>query len=251
MEQPLPPIPSQSEPENKCLGCLFMKLEGILVQPEAQNKNNLKAESSPTEHIKLLLTLQFREQRELLVDGHIKFGLKGGELRLKLKNAHVPLASSELEPSFKLSVQKKKQDKEATESPIDVEAESQPGVKADPNTNKTTGRTDPFPFISCQVAQMGSKENPVWVFGVDKDELVLRGLLKNALLTNLNVTAKPCSVEATFQVLPRDVYLTQAEGLWPKNMSKKKIVVIERAIARRFLERKLKPYLSRQILRYD
>jgi hypothetical protein len=98
---------------------------------------------------------------------------------------------------------------------------------------------------------MGSKENPVWVFGVDKDELVLRGLLKNALLTNLNVTAKPCAVEATFQVLPRDVYLTEAEGLWPKNISKKKIVVIERAIARRFLERKLKPYLSRQILRYD
>jgi hypothetical protein len=227
-----------------------MKLEGILVQPEEQNKNNLKAESSPTEHIKLHLTLQFREQRELLVDGHIKFGLKGGELRLKLKNAQVPLASSELEHSFKLSAHKTKQNQEATEAPIDVKAESQPGVKADPNTNKTTG-SDSFPCLSCQVAQMGSKENPVWVFGVDKDELVLRGLLKNALLTNLNVTAKPCSVEATFQVLPRDVYLTEAEGLWPKNISKKKIVVIERAIARRFLERKLKPYLSRQILRYD
>jgi hypothetical protein len=30
MQKPLP-TPSQPEPENKCLGCLFMKLEGIPV----------------------------------------------------------------------------------------------------------------------------------------------------------------------------------------------------------------------------
>jgi hypothetical protein len=36
-----------------------------------------------------------------------------------------------------------------------------------------------------------------------------------------------------------------------KDISKKKSVVIERAIARRFLEKELKPYLSRQALRYE
>jgi hypothetical protein len=187
-----------------------MKLEGMPVQPEKQDIFKLKPQSSATEQINLHLTLQFNEQRERLLSGRIKFGLKGGELSVKLENGTIPLASGEL-----------------------------------------GGTTDKFQFTSCQVTTKNSQENPVWVFEVERGQPVLKGLVKNALLATMTVTAKPCCVEATFEVSPRDVYVTEAEGLWPQNISKKRRAVIERAIARRFLERKLKPYVSRQELRYD
>lgn len=253
MEQPLS-TSSQLEPENKCLGCLFMKLEGILVQQELQGNLASASEVAQPAQIELRLTLQFREQRELLVGGHIKFGLKGGTLRIKLQNAQIPWAVSEVGHSFELSVQKKKQPPAASQNQSDVASifpANKPGVKADLTAQKTAQKIDSVHFTSCQVTVKGSQENPIWVFTVDKNESILKGLLKTVALTTLDIAAKPCCVDATFEVSPRDVYLTEAEGLWPKHISKKRSVVIERAIARRFLEEKLKPYLSRQELRYD
>lgn len=223
------PIPSGLEPENKCLGSLFMKLEGVLIPPVAGSPNK-----SEPQQLKLYLTLQFREQRELLVGGHIKFGLKGGRLRVKLKNAEIPLTSNQLGRSYELVVQKKRQLADAS-----------------PQDNLPTTKSEPLQLISCKVAVKGTPTRPVWIFAVDQGGSVLKGTLKNTALAILDITAKPCYIEAIFEVTPRDIYLSEAEGLWPKNLSKKKSVVIERAIVRRFLEQNLTPYLSRQIMRYD
>lgn len=253
MEQPLI-TSSQLEPENKSLGCLFMKLEGIVVQPELPGNFASEPEVAQTTQIELHLTIQFREQRELLVGGHIKFGLKGGRLRIKLQNAQIPLAASEVERSFELSIPKKKQPPAVSQNQSDVAAflpENKLGVKLNLTAQKTAQRSDQYQFIPCQVTVKGSQENPTWVFTVDRSESILKGLLKNVVLTTLDIRDLPCCVDATFEVLPQDVYLTEAEGLWPKHISKKRTVVIERAIARRFLEEKLKPYLSRQKLQYD
>jgi hypothetical protein len=46
--------------------------------------------SSQTRQIDLHLTINFDEQWESLKEGRIRFGLKGGELRLKLKNSEIP-----------------------------------------------------------------------------------------------------------------------------------------------------------------
>ena len=258
MQQPFPTTPS--EPENKCLGCLFMKLEGIPAQLENESIFMLKPESVATTSINLYLTLEFNEQRELLFGGRIKFGLKGGELRLKLENAEFLLESREMAGMVKLAVHNDiQQESSRNHSTIAVSlAESKPGVKANSDTKKTDRKTDSsevatcqVQFIDCQVTTKGSQENPTWVFEVKTGQPVLKGLLKNAKLGTLDMTAKPCRIEATFEVLPQDVYITEAEGLSPKHISKKRRAVIERAIARRFLERKLKPYLSRQVLQYD
>lgn len=221
------PTPSGLEPENKCLGILFMKLEAILVQPVAGNLQQ-------PQQIKLYLTLQFQDQRELLVRGHVKFGLTGGRLRVKLKNAEIPASSNQLGRSYELVVPKKKK-------PAD----------APPQANFPSADTTEPSQISCKVAVLGTPTRPVWVFEVDQGGSVLKGVLKNTALATLDVTAKPCYIEASFEVAPRDIHLSEAEGLWPKNLSKKKSVVIERAIIRRFLEQKLSPYLSRQAMRYD
>lgn len=196
--------------ENKCLGYLFMKLEGIPVQPEKSAILALKPTSPPKEQINLYLTLKFDEQRELLLGSRLKFGLKGGELHIRLKNGKMPLASREFEAS-----------------------------------------TDPFPLAGCQMTTKGSEENPSWVFAVEKSADVLSGLVKNVKLGTLDVTAKPCYVEVSFDVLPHHIHLTETVGLWSPTISKKRRAVLERGIARHFFERKLKPYLSQQVLRYD
>lgn len=58
-------------------------------------------------------------------------------------------------------------------------------------------------------------------------------------------------IEAAFEVSKRCVYLTDAQRLWPQNISRNKKVVLERMIAIRLLKSKLKPYLSQAELRHD
>jgi hypothetical protein len=231
-----------------------MKLEGIPVHPEKQDSFNLRLNLAATDQINLYVTLQFNEQQESLFAGRIKFGLTGGQLRLKLENAEIPLECRKLDGSVQLCFTDEKQQQRGSENQTEVEAasvESQPRGKANVGTKKTQERTGKFQCTSCQITTKGSEENPVWVFELETGKPILKGLLENVKLGTLKVMRKPCRVEVTFEVLPRDVYLTEVEGLLPKNISKKRRAVLERAIARCLVEQKFKPYLSRQELRYD
>jgi len=258
MQQPLP-TPPQPQPENKCPDCLYMELEGILLQPEPQGRGisklfQPKQKSSEPDQIDLHLTINFNEQWEPLRGGRVKFGLKGGELRLKLENSKIPYESRELAGKLELSVQKERQQQEASEKQSGIEAslvESKPGVKANVGSKETAGTTDKFQFTDCQITTKGSEENPAWVFEVETGEPVLKGLLKNEKLGTLDVKTKPCRVEATFEVSKRDVHLTDGEGLYPPDISRNKRAIIERTIALHLLKSKLEPYLSRVVLQYD
>lgn len=222
-----------------------MKLEAIPSQSEKQSQ-------STTTQINLHLTIQFNEQQEQLLEGRIKFGLKGGKLSVKLKNGKISLSSNHLSGSYKLAIQQERQQEKSENQSVDTSlSEGKLEGKTNPTPKNTTGRTDNIQFTTCQVTIKGSEEIPVWVIGVESTESVLKGLLKNALLATINVKAKPCYVEAIFHVLPQDVCLSEAEGIWPQNISKKRRLIIERAIVRHFFKRKLMPYLSRQQLRYD
>ncbi len=80
---------------------------------------------------------------------------------------------------------------------------------------------------------------------------ILQGLLQNAELAIIGIKAKSCSLVATFNVArSEDLRLIDAQWLWRKNITKKKLAVIERGIVRLFLEKKvnLEPYLSRVYL---
>ncbi len=222
-----------------------MKLEAIPSQSEKQSQ-------STTTQLNLHLTIQFNEQQEQLLEGRIKFGLKGGKLSVKLKNGKISLSSNHLSGSYKLAIQQERQQEKSENQSLDTSlSEGKLEEKTNPTPKNTIGRTDNIQFTTCQVTIKGSEEIPVWVIGVESTESVLKGLLKNALLATINVKAKPCYVEAIFHVLPQDVCLSEAEGIWPQNISKKRRLIIERAIVRHFFKRKLMPYLSRQQLRYD
>ncbi len=231
-----------------------MKLEGRLVQPEKQGIFNLKSKLAIPDQIKLYLTLQFNEHEEPLPSGRIYFGLKGGTLKFKLENGKIALASPGLNGSFELSRHQEKQNQDSSDyqSCVTVSLrERKPGVNANLDTQNPVEKTEHSQFSNSQVSAQGSEDNPTWVFVGEKEKPVLKGLLKPTLLGTLNVTAKPCRVEVTFCVSPQDIYITHTEGLLPQTISKKKRAVIERAIVQRLFKRKLKPYVSRQELRYE
>ena len=81
--------------EHKCSGCLCLELEGKLIEPTPGLFDRIPfvAPNAPAAdpEIDLYLTIQFNEQWETLPGGGVKFGLRGGELRLKLRNGAMPL----------------------------------------------------------------------------------------------------------------------------------------------------------------
>lgn len=236
------------QPQNRCPDCVYLKLLGK-PKPWAINQ------------IDLHLTINFNEQWQKIFGGRVKLGLKGGELRLKLHNGTMPYELRELTGALPLTIQKKRLEQAGGKVQIGMEARLSDVVlpamagkaeaKASMGTEQTAARTDEFQFTACQVTTKGAEDNPAWVFAVDTGAPVLKGLLKNALLGTLQVKARPCCIEATFEVSKRDVYLTDAEGLWPPDLSRNKQAVLERMLALRLLESNFKPFLSRVELRYD
>lgn len=259
--QPHSPKTPQPEPENKFPYCLYMKLEGIPVQPDSQDYLGVWQPSPHIRQIDLHLTISFSEQWEVLKGGRVKFGLKGGELRLKLANSEIPFEDRELGGAVELSRQRKQSNPQARRVPkgrdIRLPPTNFPLVRgksgASGQVGKVTKPSEPEPVKKsiCHITTKVLEDNPVWLFEEEIGEPVLKGFLEKAKLATLKVTALPCSVEATFEVSKRDVCLTDAEGLWPPDISRNKRAVLERLIIQRLLEPKLKPYLSRAELHYD
>ena len=117
--------------EHHCPDCLYLELEGDLIEPTMGLLDRiplltpkslpgapvLTPKSLPgAPEISLHVTLQFNEQWATLPGGQIKFGLRGGELRLKLDNGEMPLASRELGAPFEPTVQKEREQQERLDS---------------------------------------------------------------------------------------------------------------------------------------
>jgi hypothetical protein len=312
----------QPEPENNYPDCLYLELEGIPVQSNSQEHLEFWTTSTQQQQVDLLLTLHFNEQWETLDKGRVKFGLKGGELRLKLNNGEIPhesralvgffelyplnttqeLQSSQARqhkhrcefaiapsaPTTAITVKRNRSVSEARRSlgamapqeqheaiarsrlrnsdsrsresvlkrsgsPQSIASSLQKTTMQERGTVSTaqkSGQTGASVTV-CHVTTKVTEENPVWIFEEEMGEYVLRGWLHKATLATLNVLALPCRVEATFEVSKRDLCLTEAEGLWPPDISRNKRAVLDRLIIQHLLEPKLKPYLSRAELHYD
>ena len=216
-----------------------MKLQGTPVQPG---------------QIDLYLTINFNEQCEPLVGGSVRFGLTGGELKLRLENGSIPYEFRELSGSLKLSPHQKGQDPQDNQAQNIVESsviQSQDNISQKRGTELTEDKTNPPQLVGFQVTTKGSQQIPAWVFEVETGEPILKGSINNVKLATLKAITLPCYIEATFEVSLQDVYLTQTQGLWSPNISRNQLAVLERGIAQLLLKRKLKPYLSRQQIRYD
>jgi hypothetical protein len=235
-----------------------MKLEGISVQSENHNLINFWETSTETAFLDLYLTIDFKEQWESLNKGRFKFGIKGGELRLHLKNAEVIPESCVLNTPLKLSFPEEKSEPKSLQERLNRQLRA---LRANSSlkSSENSENTSPLPICTitkkigfCAVDnQPDTTENHTWSLEEEKGDLVLKGLLKKAKLATLKVTALPCFVEATFAVSKRDVCITEVEGLWTPEISRNKKAVLNRLIIQQLLDAKLNPYVSRGSLQYD
>ncbi|MCC3590803.1 pentapeptide repeat-containing protein [Microcoleus sp. PH2017_28_MFU_U_A] len=214
------------ESHNKYPDCLWMQLEAIPVPSVA----------AQTQQLDIHLSLNFNEHWEPLLGGRVKFGLQGGTLKLNLENCEIPVASRQLVGDFELS-------------PIDsstevLSTESQRKVRDNEKTEKIQETDCTF----CHVSTIGDDTKPAWIFSLKRGKPVLKGLLKSVKLGEF--PAKPLRIAAAFEVAKEDIYLTDAEGLWPHDITPNQHSVLERILTV-YLANKLQPALSWALLSYN
>lgn len=243
------------QPENRCPDCLYMELEVVPVKPE-RGLLLFPPKRPKTNKHDLYLTLNFSEQWERVSGGRIKFGVKAGELRLKLENARIPYELRTHFDPFELSIDKERQRQEGYKTQRGAEASwdgSKTGAKANFSNEQTESGTDKFHLVVCQIETQGTPEEPAWNFRVETGDPVLRGTLMKTKLATIEVIApdKPWYAEATFNISSRDVKITAGEGMWLKDLIPEKREALDIALAKLLVKQKLKSPLSRVKLPYE
>ncbi|MFN7557087.1 MAG: hypothetical protein ACK5QJ_21440 [Microcystis sp.] len=245
-----------TEHDNKCPECLHLEILGEPLALESKGLFSLLKKSDP-EAFSLSVRIIFNEQWLDFRFGRVKFGLRGGELRLKLENGQMPselrnealkkILARELEIERQLGgEQESKSQLEGTVTP-DLSKANLKGVR---EKRQKESQGDKFQLKIAQISHKGANNQPVWVFENRTGEPVLIGELADPLGKML-IAGVPWSVEATFTHEMRQVVITGLENLFKDDISGHKLNVFELAVAKLFLKHKTQPYLSRQVLRYE
>ena len=240
---------------NNCPDCLYMELKAFPIQKDRKLFASFGRQVSESiDELKLLLNILFNEQWVDVPMGRVKFGISGGELKLKLKNCKVPFASRSLCSDLELSVAKNRQQKKINSNKNSINAEvSSPNLKAEFSESTTNEETDSFHFTACQVTTKGEPTSPSWVFESKTGEPVLKGRLAEAILgtlTGINASDEPWYIEAIFEITVKDVKITDSQGAWFVNLVPNRRAVVDRYLAELILKKKIKPYISRVELKY-
>ena len=245
-----------TEHDNKCPECLHLEISGEPVAPESKGVFSRFKKSEP-EAFSLSVRIIFNQQWLDFSFGRVKFGLRGGELRLKLENGQMPselrnealkkILARELEIERQLGgEQEGKFQLEGSITP-DLSKASLKGVR---EKRQKESQGDKFQLKIAQISHKGANNQPVWVFENRTGEPVLIGELADSLGKML-IAGVPWSVEATFTHEMRQVVIMGLENLFKDDISGHKLNVFELGFAKLFLKHKTQPYLSRQVLRYE
>lgn len=251
--QQLLPEPPATEPENRFPDCLYIKLSGTPVEAAASIQPELllpkpAPKSHTVEQIDLYLTIRFGEHKQQLTGGSVTFGLKGGELKFQLDNCRVPIEKIALSDEFEVGIETQQQEETISQKQGSSTIALNPTVALGNMESEKIAKT--YKTKDYQVRTKGTETAPVWEF-IAKANPCLQGLLKEAKLATIKVIDKPCGVKATFEVDVQNVYLTDAWWMSEKNVIKLISSIRDRGVSKLFLERKLKPYLSRVEWRYE
>jgi hypothetical protein len=243
--------------ENQYPDCLYFEIEG---KPVVSNLEeilaNLKPKAAPvkTEKIDLWLRINFNEEWVDFPIGRLKFGLKGGELRLKLENGKIPYDSRFLKKALETEFTAERQLGQEIEKKQNFEgalgSDAKGSVKASLEDREKYNLSDKFQLTITQISTKGRDDNPAWVFANKTGDIALIGEI-NAPLAQVLVDGYPCRVEASFKVATADVVITGLENVIRQDISKTKLAVIELGLAKLRLQSIAQPYLSRQELCYE
>jgi hypothetical protein len=242
------------EHENKCPECLHLEISG---QPVVSKRILLSLQKSEPEVIALFVRINFNEQWVDFSFGRVKFGLQGGELRLKLENSKMPskLRNEALKKILEreLSVERQAGGEQERKSQVKGALApdlSKAGLEAVGEDRQKDSRLDKFQLKIAQISHKGADDQPVWVFENKSGEPVLFGELADSLGKML-IEGIPWELEATFTPEMRQVVITGLENFFKDDISDRKLKAFELGVAKLFLKHKTQPYLSRQVLRYE
>nr|WP_287739604.1 hypothetical protein [Microcystis sp. M179S2] len=245
-----------TEYDNKCPECLHLEILGEPLAPESKGVFSLLKKSDP-EAFSLSVRIIFNQQWLDFRFGRVKFGLRGGELRLKLENGQMPseLRNEALKQILARELQIERQLGGEQENKSQLEGSITPdlskaSLKGVGEQRQKESQGDKFQLKIAQISHKGANNQPVWVFENRTGEPVLIGELADSLGKML-IAGVPWSVEATFTHEMRQVVITGLENLFKDDISGHKLNVFELAVAKLFLKHKTQPYLSRQVLRYE
>lgn len=194
--------------------------------------------AAQTQQLDIHLSLNFNEHWEPLLGGRVKFGLQGGTLKLNLENCEIPVALRQLVGDFELSPI----DSNSSTEVLSTESQREVG---DNDKAENIQETD---CTFCHVSTIGDDTKPAWIFSLKRGKPVLKGLLKSVKLGEF--PAQPLRIAAAFEVAKEDIYLTDAEGLWPHDITPNQHSVLERILTV-YLANKLQPALSWALLSYN
>ena len=245
-----------TEHENKFPECLLLEISGEVVAPVSFLLSRKKSEP---EAINLFVRINFNEQWIDFNFGRVKFGLRGGELRLKLENGKMPseLRNQDLKKSLEREYAIERQVGGEQERKSQVKGSLAPdlsnaGLEAVGEDRRKDSRSDKFQLKIAQISHKGADDQPVWVFENKTGEPVLIGELADSLGKMLiEDKKKSWVIEAKFTTEMRQVVHTGLENLFKDDISGSKLKAFELVFAKKFLKNKTQPYLSRQVLRYE
>lgn len=250
-----------TEHENRCPECLHLEISGEVVAPESKGFWPSPKKSEP-DAIDLFVRINFNEQWITFSFGRVKFGLLGGELRLKLENGKMPseLRNKDLKKVLEREYAIERQVGGEQERKSQVKGSLAPdlskaGLEAVGEDRRKDSRSDKFQLKIAQISHKGADDQPVWVFENKTREPVLIGELADSLGKML-IEGIPCSIEAIFTPEMRQVIVTGLENLLGDDIGDRKLSILqlslfELGVAKLFLKYKTQPYLSRQVLRYE
>ena len=240
-----------TEHENRCPECLHLEISGEVVAAKGFLPSFKKSEPDA---IDLFVRINFNEQWVDFSFGRVKFGLSGGELRLKLENGKMPyksrsealkkLLKKEVSVERQLGREQERKSQVEGSLPVDLSKASLKGVGEE---RQKYSSADKFQLKIAQISHKGADDQPVWVFENKTGEPVLIGELADSLGKMLiKDKDKSWDVEATFTPEMRQVVITGLENIFSEDINKQSI--FRAKLAQLILNHKMKPYLSRQVL---
>lgn len=183
----------QQVPLNSFPDCVFMKLHSAPVQGHKLGfliHNNQTSES--VEHVDLKLTIRFGKQAINVPGGLVWFGLKRGELKLRLENARIPLEKMGLTAKFATEIEYEEQQERGKEFEANLAVAG--GVK-DKGSEKSASKVK---YMTYSVSTRGTEEEPVWIFESQTKQIILKGQLTEELLGTLHPSSTPCLIKQWF-----------------------------------------------------
>lgn len=252
----IPKVTNELENPNRFPDCVFVKLHKPSFDPDKKISSVILLPHSTESHAPgtaeadLKLTIRFGQQEVEVPGGKVWFGLKRGELKLRLENGQIPIEKQELTAKLENEIEFEIHQEKGRELEGSTSLDIKTGLIAKTKgINKTSTKAN---FKTYSIFTRGTEEQPIWVFEVNKYQPVLQGQLNEVTLGLVNMFAKPCCIEAVFEIRgQQDISLTEADGLWSKDIGRNKLAILERELFLRFIAPKLKPYLSRVEVQYE